>query len=276
MKTMTSQEPVVSIIIPAYNMGEFLEEAIASVVEGTFASFEILVIDDGSTDNTAAVMAPLVNPRNDRYDPRIAYFYQDNGGKATAVNNGLQRARGAYITFLDADDQLSPTSLADRLAQAQNGNSPELIIGGFEVFNSAGTLGKRVEPKEANPSQLQRQILMGYKTPFHLNSCLFSRALVDRVGPFDVRLRRCQDIDFSLRCLQSDPTIAIVPAIVYRYRKHRSAIKNRLRFRYKTALHRPRVVWKNVHGLSKWLLVPYGFGMDLAKMAFELAGNYTR
>ncbi len=275
---MTAADPIVSIIIPAYNMGDFLDEAIASVVDGTFASFEILVVDDGSTDNTAAIMAPYIDPQHERYDARISYHRKENGGKATAVNHGLQLAKGAYITFLDADDQLTPESLTARLEHLEKNSTsqPDLIIGGFEVFNRQGTLGTRVEPADADPNHLQRQILMGYKTPFHMNSCLFARSLVDRVGDFDTRLIRCQDIDYSIRSLQANPTIRIVPAIVYRYRKHRASIKNRLRFRYKTALHRPRVVWKNVKGLSKWLIVPYGFSMDLAKMAFELAGNYTK
>ncbi len=266
--------PKVSVIIPAYNMGDYVGRAVASILEGDFKDLEVLVIDDGSTDQTTAVLASFVNPKHPAYDARVQYVHQENKGKASAVNKGLKMARGRYVTILDADDEFTPHSLSSRYPA--NGNQPDMIIGGFEVFDTRGVLGVRNEPSSENPEELKRSILMAYKTPFSLNTCLLSRALVERAGDFDVRLTRCQDIDYSLRCLKQTDNISAAPAIVYRYRKHRTSIKNRLRFRYKTTFHRPRVVWKNAEGVSKFFLVPYGIGMDIAKMAFELVGNYTK
>lgn len=271
---MESKNPHISIIIPAYNMGEYVGQAVESILKGDFEDLEVIVIDDGSTDNTPDILASYVNPKHADFDARVQYIYQENSGKASAVNRGLKMARGSYITILDADDEFTSHSLTARYPT--NGQRPDMIIGGFEVFDRRGVLGTREEPAVEDPKQLQRQLLLGYKTPFSLNTCLLSREIVEKVGMFDERLIRCQDIDYSLRCLQIAKEIQTVPATVYRYRKHRTSIKNRLRFRSKTAFHRPRVVWKNMAGPSKFLIIPYGFGMDMAKMAFELTGNYTK
>ena len=275
---MEKATPSVSVIIPSYNMGNYVGRAIDSVINGNFKDLELIIIDDGSSDNTTAVVAPYVNPKCVEYDPRVSYVHQPNNGKASAVNQGLKVAKGRYVTILDADDEFTPDSIATRFpaTQADTEAQPDMIIGGFEVFDKRGTLGTRNEPLVQDAALLKRRLLMSYKTPFSLNTCLISRQLISRVGEFDVQLERCQDIDYSLRCLGNTTSISIAPAIVYRYRKHRTSIINRLRFRYKTALHRPRVVWKNVAGPSRLLLIPYGLGMDMAKMAFEIAGNYKR
>ncbi len=97
----------VSIVIPTYNYAEYLAHAIRSVLAQTLADWELIVVDDGSTDDTASVVAEFE-------DARIRYVYQDNRGPSAARNYGLDLARGEYFTMLDADDWLAPNSLADR------------------------------------------------------------------------------------------------------------------------------------------------------------------
>jgi glycosyltransferase involved in cell wall biosynthesis len=95
---------MVSVIIPAYNQGHYLGEAIQSVLSQTYQDFEVLVIDDGSTDNTAEIARSFS-------DPRIQYIYQDNRGLSGARNTGIRHARGEYLTYLDSDDQFLPEKL---------------------------------------------------------------------------------------------------------------------------------------------------------------------
>src|SRR5829696_6977365 len=94
--------PLVSVVIPCYNQAHFLEEAIESVLAQSYKDFEIIVIDDGSTDDTGEVAG--------RY-PRVRLFRQDNQGLAAARNAGLWRSKGEYLVFLDADDRLLPWAL---------------------------------------------------------------------------------------------------------------------------------------------------------------------
>ncbi len=95
--TSDAKKPKVSVIMPAYNRAAYIGEAIQSVLEQNFRDFELLVVDDGSTDETEKVV-------RDFQDKRVRYFYQENGGISAAMNTGIRNARGAYIARLDSDD----------------------------------------------------------------------------------------------------------------------------------------------------------------------------
>ncbi|MEM4724269.1 MAG: glycosyltransferase family A protein, partial [Candidatus Hadarchaeum sp.] len=94
----------VSVIIPCYNHGHYLPCAVNSVMAQTFADWEAIIVDDGSTDNTREVAAQFT-------DSRVRYIYQDNRGLAAARNTGIRAAQGEYLAFLDADDEWEPTFL---------------------------------------------------------------------------------------------------------------------------------------------------------------------
>jgi glycosyltransferase involved in cell wall biosynthesis len=258
-------------------MAGYVGSAIDSVLEGELDGVEVLVVDDGSTDSSASVISEYTDPSSAKYDSRVRYEHQRNQGKSVAVNFGLERARGHYVTILDADDQLPPDSLSLRYNALEGGrhSSRHLAIGEFEVFDEAGyALGHRSIPSASNPRRIYRRFYQFYKSPFHMNACLFSRTLCERVGPFDTRLRRCQDIDYSLRLLRATNRVAWVNKTVYRYRKHRDSLKERVRMRRKTLMHRPMVYWKNYLGGRRYLAVVTGMVLDVGKLVYEVAGNY--
>jgi len=98
--------PFFSIILPTYNRTHFLPKAIASVLEQTFEDLELVIVDDGSTDNTREIVASFM-------DPRIVYIYQVNQERSVARNNGIKKATGQYICFLDSDDYFLPEKLSN-------------------------------------------------------------------------------------------------------------------------------------------------------------------
>src|SRR5713101_4173715 len=98
----TPRPPLVSVIIPSYNHAQFLGQAIESVLAQSYSNFELIVVDDGSTDNTTEVAR--------RYSP-VRYIYQENAGLSSARNSGLRQSRGEFLVFLDADDRLLPHAL---------------------------------------------------------------------------------------------------------------------------------------------------------------------
>ena len=100
--------PLVSVVIPAYNYAQYVEEAIQSVLDQTYKNVEVIVVNDGSTDNTAGVVTPFM-----QYG--VSYIYQPNQGAATARNRGITQARGEWIVCLDADDKLKPTYIEECL-----------------------------------------------------------------------------------------------------------------------------------------------------------------
>lgn len=99
---------LVSVIMPAYNGGKYIRRAIESVLAQTYSKLELIIVDDGSTDNTASIIRAYE-------DPRIRYIYQKNRGQAAALNRGLDLAQGAYITTLDVDDWFTPISISERV-----------------------------------------------------------------------------------------------------------------------------------------------------------------
>ena len=274
----SSDSVLVSVIVPVYNMAEYVGGAIRSVLRGEFENMEVIVVDDGSTDSTQSAVGEYTDPSSSSYDPRVRYEYQKNSGKSAAVNRGLEMARGAYLTMLDADDQLPPGSLEARYEARfdPSGNPCDLIVGGFEVFDCHGTHGERRSPDHGDPQWLHDRFYLRWKTPFHLNACLLSHRLADRVGGLDETLHRCIDGDYALRLLQNAENVTTIDDLVYRYRKHRSSPLNRVRYRLKTTRYRPRVIWKNYEGWRRWLGVPFGLAMDAGKLMYELVDSYKR
>ena len=270
---------VVSVIIPTYNMASYVGGAIESVLTGVFQPVEVIVVDDGSTDGTDRIVQAYTNPSSPTHDSRVRYVRQSNEGKSAAVNRALSLARGNYIAILDADDQLTPSSLSLRYAALENrGDAAEgLAIGEFEVFDYDGeTVGHRPTPTASDSESLYKKFFLSHRSPFHMNACLFSRELCARVGLLDTRLRRCQDIDYSIRLLKAADQIAWVHEPVYRYRKHRSNYGDRAKVRSRTLTHRPLVYWKNYEGWRRYFAVLSGVVLDAGKLVYEISGSYQR
>jgi glycosyltransferase involved in cell wall biosynthesis len=184
---------------------------------------------------------------------------------------------GKYITILDADDQLNSESISSRYDAIKDGgeSSHDLAIGGFEVFDEKGiTVGCRPISCSHDPRNIYKNFYLSYKSPFHLNACLFSRDLYHHVGPFDTQLKRCQDIDYSIRLLKAVDEIAWVHEPVYRYRKRRSNYIERARVRGRTLTYRPLVYWKNYEGWRRYAAVCTGMVLDTGKFLYEITGNY--
>ncbi len=127
--------PTVSIIMPAYNAEKYLGEAVDSVISQSLGDWELLLVDDGSTDGTGRECDDLAGR-----DPRIRAFHKTNGGLSDARNHGLDRARGDYIVFLDSDDVLSSHFLAATLAATRETGS-RLVCAGHERFDGSVPAG---------------------------------------------------------------------------------------------------------------------------------------
>lgn len=275
-KERGSEKTKVSVVIPTYNMGEYVGGAIESVLCGSFNDVEIIVVDDGSTDSTASVVEQYTDSSSESYDSRVRYYWKENQGKSSAVNFGFTLAEGEYITILDADDEFTPDSLESRLQfrYSQDGKPYGLIIGGFEVFDYRGVHGSRQAPNETNPIQLRNRFYLRWKTPFSLNACLIRRELIEEVGGLNEHIHRCIDGDYVLRLFDVVDNVNTVDSVVYRYRKHRSSPIKRAKYRVRTAWYRPQVIWKNYEGFRRWVGVPFGLIMDSGKLIYEMFGIY--
>lgn len=200
-----------SVVIPAYNRADYLPEAISSVLAQTFADFELIVVDDGSTDNTA----PVVRSIN---DTRLRYLYQENRGVSAALNTGWRAARGEYVAIIGSDDAWLPTLLEELLARAESDSNIGVVFAraqGMDADGNAltqlcGTQGRFV-------GQTLKSLVYGdFVCPI---AVLLRRDALERIGGYDESLIGNEDWDLWLR-IAKHYEIAYVPKILARYRFH--------------------------------------------------------
>lgn len=123
---MQPTPPIISVIVPCYNQGKYLQDALQSVLDQTYAGWECIIINDGSTDNTEQVAMEWTSR-----DQRFKYFYKENGGLSSARNKGLDECAGDYIQFLDADDCIAPEKFIESL---KAGPQSDIVISNFKMF----------------------------------------------------------------------------------------------------------------------------------------------
>jgi glycosyltransferase involved in cell wall biosynthesis len=198
---------LVSVVIPCFRQAHFLADGIESVLRQTYRRFEVLVINDGSPDDTASVAL--------RYDVR--YVEQVHAGLAAARNLGLQRALGEFVVFLDSDDRLLPNALGANVSRLRADPTLAFVAGASRYIACDGT------PLNTNPPHIAcgdlYEVLLRrnrIRTPAMV---MFRRAALERVGDFDTRLDACADYDLYLRVSRLFPA-ALHDELVAEYRRH--------------------------------------------------------
>jgi len=207
---MLTRPPLVSVIIPTYNYAAFIEQAIKSVLDQTFQNFEILVVDDGSTDNTREVIK--------KFPAR--YIYQTNRGAAAARNYGIREARGELIAFLDADDLWLPDKLEKQLQMFERDPGIGLVYSLFYFFESesGAIIGYKPIRECARGfvlTQMFGSCIIGSPTP------LIRRDVFEKVGLYQEGLTGVEDYHLWLR-IAAQYRIDYVPEYLAMYRVHES------------------------------------------------------
>lgn len=183
-------DPRVSVVIPSYNSARYLGEAIGSVLEQTYARFEIIVIDDGSTDNTREVAEGFG-------DARIRYFHQENQGLAASRNAGAAKSRAEYLVYLDADDWLLPKKLAAQLAFMDS--HPEFgLVGGAMIRTDHE--GRWISRSPIDSGEIDARALFT-SNPFAVHALMIRRSCVEEAGGFDTDLGPAADWDLYCRMM---------------------------------------------------------------------------
>ncbi|MFZ5829041.1 MAG: glycosyltransferase family 2 protein [Planctomycetota bacterium] len=207
---------MVSVVIACYNHASYLSEAVDSVLAQTYAHREIVVVDDGSTDNTPEVAG--------RYGDRIRYVRQENAGLSGAKNTGLREARGEFVNFLDADDVLLPRMLEKvvrRLAQ-----SPAAGAAFCATILSNGELRDRSWVHSPSLSDCAFDDL-AHANHLNCHSLVWRRDTLRATGWFDTSLKACEDWDFWLRAARRGVQFVRVPEALVVYRMVASSMSRR-------------------------------------------------
>jgi glycosyltransferase involved in cell wall biosynthesis len=218
--------PRVSVIIPAYNAAGFVRRAVDSVLGQGFQDFELLVVDDGSTDATREALA--------EYGDRLRLLGQDNDGPAAARNHGLQHARGEYVAFLDADDYWKPEKLQRQVELLDARPEIGFCSTATEVTDSVGRpAGNWPCRPEAGPLP-DILFLHGTVISGSTSGVLARRNLIDAVGGFDPTLRGFEDPDLWIRLAARAGYACIPEPLTVVVRTHNSVSGNLVNMRRAT------------------------------------------
>ncbi len=235
------QANLVSVVIPCYNHAQFLAHAIESVLAQSYSNFELIVVDDGSTDDTAEVVK--------RYPP-VRYVYQENAGLSAARNTGLRQSRGEFIAFLDADDRLLPHALETGINCMREHPECAFVSGHCRVIDSANVV-------LASPRQRQIQnehyltLLRGGSYIWCPATVLYQRSIFDFVHGFNVLLSPAADYELYLRVTKDFPVYSY-NEVTAEYRQHRSNMSRDVSAMERAALAAHETQWDFVKGNNRY------------------------
>lgn len=202
----------VSVIIPSYNTGRYLAEAIQSVLDQTYQDFEIIIVDDGSTDDTGEVVRQFD-------DSRVHYIWQANKGLAGARNTGLRASKGELVAFLDADDTCLPDKLESEVEVMLGSPGIAMVVNGWIFVDPEGSPLDTVQPWQEHPADPDLAYwLLGL--PFVVHGAMLRPDKLDQIGYFDETLKASEDWDLFIRLAASGSDIVWGHRIVCTYRIH--------------------------------------------------------
>jgi glycosyltransferase involved in cell wall biosynthesis len=204
--------PIVSVNMSVHNADAYLDVSVSSILAQTFADFEFIIIDDGSTDSSAAILADFA-----KRDPRVRIETRSNKGLTKSLNEAIQMSQGELIARMDADDVAKPDRL--RIQGEFMRAHPDVVLlgGGYELIDSAGRLLTKIIPP-GDDATLQEHALSG-RTPICHPLAMMRRDAVINVGGYDDSMVVAQDLDLWLK-LGEVGKLACVPEILLQYRQH--------------------------------------------------------
>jgi glycosyltransferase involved in cell wall biosynthesis len=210
--------PVVSVVIASFNRAHFLPETIDSVLGQKFKDVEVIVVDDGSTDDTRKVLQ--------RYEPSIQYIRQENRGPSAARNLGVRQARGPWISIQDSDDLCAPNHLEVLYGYARSHAQCGMVFANGAYLKGPEHNRETIIPAKKSRRLAERGVRLEDlfdKSIVRLQAALISKACYDAVGGHDEGLRISMDLDLSFRIFNRYP-VAYLDEVVFYYRKHESNV----------------------------------------------------
>lgn len=203
--------PQVSVIIPTYNRKAYVQEAIDSVLVQTYTDYEIIVIDDGSTDGTGAALQA-------RYGDKIHYVWQQNQGESVARNKGLEMARGEFIAFLDSDDLWLPEKLNKQVAYLTAHPKVDLLFGRAQLIDQHGQpMGKSIGRAAKS---FDKKILYFWNPIGGPSTTLIRQTALDKAGNFDANIKFGEDWDLWFR-VAAENNVVPLDEVLTCIRRHR-------------------------------------------------------
>ncbi|GIK40756.1 MAG: hypothetical protein BroJett011_45890 [Chloroflexota bacterium] len=252
---------LVSIIIPTYNHAHFLGEALQSSLAQDYPRTEIIIIDDGSTDNTAEVVQPFLT------HPQIKYIFQENRGLSAARNRGFAESQGQYLNFLDADDTMHPSKVSKQVELLEHNPDVAFVYCDTHFVNREGEafdphMSVGLARKKLEGDIFDSLILGGY---FPVHSVLIRRSALEQVGLFDESLRSLEDFHLWLRLAAEGFQAKYLDEKLVSYRKYSSSMsQNELTMRSTYDLVMHKIIHHHPARLAQGIINVVNFNEELA------------
>lgn len=196
-----NEMPLISVLIPTYNYGKFIGKCIDSVLKQTYKNIEIIVVDDGSTDNTKDVVSKF---------PKVKYYWQDNKGVSVARNKLLKAAKGEYIAFIDADDYWAETKLEKQLEYLKEHTDKDMVFSICRNFFE----NEKIEKNRKAQLIAERDFLAG------IPSALIKKEIFAKYGYFKENMKYAEDSEWLMRIRLSGVKSGRIDEVLYYRRIH--------------------------------------------------------
>lgn len=213
--TCEIESPLISVMMPAYNVEAYLSAALDSLMNQTYSNWEAIVVDDGSTDGTKAILEAYAAK-----DDRIRPFYSSHGGRGVARNTALQHCKGEFIAMLDADDVTTPDRFEKQLDFLQKNQDYDVVSGQCVSFNGDPYADPRKRMPWPTDSNVIRQNLVNGRMKILNGAAMIRRIVFDKYGGYRPELVRAQDYEFFRRLAIAGVTMGALEDIVLLYRQH--------------------------------------------------------
>lgn len=218
-----STPPKVSVVIPTYNYGHFLDETIRSVLDQTFTDYELVIVDNGSTDNTGSVVETYLA------DNRVSFHKNDeNLGLVGNWNKCLQLAQGRYIKFLCADDKFESQLLEKFVAVLDRYPDVALVSSFVQIFGSASRIRKAPFEGHINRQAARENLIDAVSWLYSPTAVMFRKTAVAKIGTFNTQLYRTTDKEYYLRLLTTGDCY-VIPEVLSCIRAHTGSQSAKLR-----------------------------------------------
>lgn len=258
-----NDQPLVSVVIATYNMGQYLPEAIDSVLAQRWENLEVIVVDDGSTDDTAEKMKRFED------NGRVKYFPTENRGQPKAKNRGLKEASGDFIAFCDADDIWHPEKLQVQMPLFDDQNTG-VVYSEVSYIDQNGKTVDKPQPYERYSGKVTNQLIIKNFVPF--GTAVIRRECLEKNGYFDEDLPMGIDWDLWLR-YSVDWVFQYTPEKTYVYRVWSGQMSSNYRGRYKNAFLILDKFVKNNPGLVPSRLISRAWSDMYISRGYTIACN---
>lgn len=250
----------VSVIIPTYNRARFIKEALDSAIKQTYKDIEIIVVDDGSIDDTKDILSQYIK----KYPDRVMYFYQKNKGVSYARNLGIRKARGEYIAFLDSDDIWLQNKLEEQIREIKKNIEYGLVCSYVEMIDESGAEIFKILPGSygSNIKDVFLNDIIITPTVLTKKSCLLE------VGGFNEQLIVGEDYDLWLRIV-TKYKFFMIPEILARVRRHKNRLSESVELQYKNHLK----IYIKEHSKNR-ILSKKEYKLCLSQQYYRLARHY--